>query len=1073
MRIQDIMLIGKVPRKRKRTIRIKFISFILITLFIANISFLNLNLFTNKGNLTDLSEIRENQSDLASSSQIDDVLQDPFTIHFEDFGNLLQEKYKQSLFGFSTYFRNGDENGNLLDNITYSIDNLLTLKYVTSGIGQFSLAYNNLKDSAFWYNGNESLYEYGFLHSINGTTQDVKDDTRYLIDNLTPIYYFLDYLTKPEISAYISLINPQVKEILQLVNSTQFWDNTNIGFYTSNSSSLENKIVFDNLYTITACSLINRTLEIDQNIRNRAFELANITMNKLLDVVWDNDYLGFDRFADSDWTAGGLGSTYKYLDTNAMGIYTLLNMWQNTGLNESSPYFKNASLLYQKLNDALWNNTYNLYEYGRIGNWGLTVDIEDRKIDLTANAYMMQAILKFYDVTGNITYYNKAIEMFEALENWFFDENVNAYNYSVGSIANGNKNLNANLRLLDTLVYAKSIYNQTFVRSSYNVSELVPNYIIGQDTLKLISNYSIEKVIDYYNPKTLSMEQTTRKNYITDSNITYLFRYPNTTIFKTIEDHIEPGLETGSVAETTIIECGEDVNFSLNGTYFLIDTPSESYYVWINMSEYGAPDPSIADRTPIQISTISEDDTNATVADEIATILQNYGGDGEVFQASVDGETPWNISVTNVELGTVPDAQDGAIGDRTNFTFYVTTQGQNRTLHEHTITYDIPENLPLSNSFDEEESQGLSYSIYVYANSTYFDFTYTTIGFNVISGLENQSIVGLDSSGFFQGETINITLPIKSIRSGNITLNASLEGDVILNSQYEYNFTASETTNVPFNITVKDQVLPGFHDIEFTFEHNGILYLKIIKTIFVKNAFNYSNFLYSQRLVSGSNVDISFNLNNLLQNSSQSLNISFSSDYINDYTKEITLQKKETREVSFSLELIDDIDDDNIDIEFTIKKGAEILDIFEFSVEIISKLELIRITFPERITQAETAYCIIIIENNQQTSQDFVLIINDQEIDTPFTSLVPGRNRIVAETLPSINPYEIGTKSFEIEIREGTNQDDQIIVKEYFSVQIQLSTINLLLFYVIPIIIPVGIVIYYKNKELKAKLLRR
>ena len=53
------------------------------------------------------------------------------------------------------------------------------------------------------------------------------------------------------------------------------------------------------------------------------------------------------------------------------------------------------------------------------------------------------------------------------------------------------------------------------------------------------------------------------------------------------------------------------------------------------------------------------------------------------------------------------------------------------------------------------------------------------------------------------------------------------------------------------------------------------------------------------------------------------------------------------------------------------------------------------------------------------------------------------------------------------------DESEDIILRDYFESEIQLSTINLLLFYVLPIVVPIGIILYYKNKDLKMKLLRR
>ncbi|MFW9879790.1 MAG: hypothetical protein ACFFG0_42490, partial [Candidatus Thorarchaeota archaeon] len=141
-----------------------------------------------------------------------------------------------------------------------------------------------------------------------------------------------------------------------------------------------------------------------------------------------------------------------------------------------------------------------------------------------------------------------------------------------------------------------------------------------------------------------------------------------------------------------------------------------------------------------------------------------------------------------------------------------------------------------------------------------------------------------------------------------------------------------------------------------------------------------------------------------------------------------------------------------------------------FDVELISKFEIISTSFPKSIQQGAPAYLIIVIQNNQQSSELFSLYINGVKYGTNIDELNTGENIITAVVTPTINPYEFGIKKYSVELKDST---DEYIALFYFEVSIEWSSLNLVLFYILPIIIPIGIILYFKNKEIKHKKLRR
>ena len=108
--------------------------------------------------------------------------------------------------------------------------------------------------------------------------------------------------------------------------------------------------------------------------------------------------------------------------------------------------------------------------------------------------------------------------------------------------------------------------------------------------------------------------------------------------------------------------------------------------------------------------------------------------------------------------------------------------------------------------------------------------------------------------------------------------------------------------------------------------------------------------------------------------------------------------------------------------------------------------------------------------NNQDSAEEFTLIINDEEVDTDLDELSPGENRIEYEIQRFYNPYEFGIKTYVIEIEDESGDS---IVKEQFEYEVRISAISLIIFYILPISVAVAVILYYKNKDIKNKLLRR
>ncbi len=379
------------------------------------------------------------------------------------------------------YYRAGNEDGSsFFDDATYSLDNLLFYKTLPKYDPEYDeqdilSAYIQLLGTNLEHDNDKT-----FVHSINGTSGEIIDGDRYLMDNLMPIFLLLEN--------YGSGANTYIESLYNFLE-TELWDETNDGFYHSNSST-SYKYAIDNLYTVLANLLIYKTYSGSTIDIEDAYDLANKTLDKLIANMWDNSRGGFNIYKNEDWSdVGGINDDEKRLDVNAIGIMALVDYYIVTNI---STYIDNATLLYMKIENNLWEAAQSAY-YNTTGNdqWsppgGMSIRLE-------SNALMMQACLKLFEATGNMTYYDKAYDLFQGFETNIYDNTNNAYDYISGPVgASSNKNATSNLRVIEAYLKASEIYYSFELEAEYtDQDDAVPSFIVDQDAMNITSRLSYQ-----------------------------------------------------------------------------------------------------------------------------------------------------------------------------------------------------------------------------------------------------------------------------------------------------------------------------------------------------------------------------------------------------------------------------------------------------------------------------------------------------------------------------------------------------------------------------------------------------
>ena len=274
-------------------------------------------------------------------------------------------------------------------------------------------------------------------------------------------------------------------------------------------------------------------------------------------------------------------------------------------------------------------------------------------------------------------------------------------------------------------------------------------------------------------------------------------------------------------------------------------------------------------------------------------------------------------------------------------------------------------------------------------------------------------------------------------------------------------------------LAINNEIIGKLTNVEVS--ENGQIKLSFLiqKEIQIGYSFDYSNLIYQNQVVKGENIFVAMNLKNFLPNATQTLNVSFTEiteNSIEEFSSEETLIENEIKAVTYYLKTLESITNDSIILKMRILINATEYYSKIFTVYIIPKFEIISASYPVTVPQGDPAYLIIIIRNNQEHTEKFSLYINGIPYATNIDELNTGENTIIASTIPTINPYEFGIKKYRVVLMDS---EDEEIALFYFEVNLELSVLNLLLFYILPIIAPIGIILFFKNRDIKHKKLRR
>ena len=199
MSLFNFFAIGKKRRQKSQILKISFCLFltlIIIMNFVYFDNFSNQTIYSNN-EIDNINGVNPDfvPINLETASDIT-MLQNPFIENFDTLRSFFENNYKSSLdLNISLFYREGDVNGTITDDTIYSEDNILmynSLMNTEISPTEIFDIYVKLRSTPLWYDDEMGQFNYGFVRSYDNSTGQVKDDDRYLVDNLLPIFLLIE-----------------------------------------------------------------------------------------------------------------------------------------------------------------------------------------------------------------------------------------------------------------------------------------------------------------------------------------------------------------------------------------------------------------------------------------------------------------------------------------------------------------------------------------------------------------------------------------------------------------------------------------------------------------------------------------------------------------------------------------------------------------------------------------------------------------------------------------------------------------------------------------------------------------
>ncbi|TFF86291.1 MAG: hypothetical protein EU551_01985, partial [Promethearchaeota archaeon] len=343
----------------------------------------------------------------------------------------------------------------------------------------------------------------------------IKSSNTTCIDNSLAIIAYLELYEYFNDAEYLEIAN----NTWNYVNET-FWDDDNLGFLKSNwSLNLTNKDLISQIWAILAYSEISNTIEINEITRNSSLKLLNITINNILENLWDFDNSGFySEFNSTTWMPFNESEDCKKTKDNTLAIKSLLKLYNISG---NSTFYNKAEDTLTFLDNYLLDNSFGGY-YTALNS---TNYLTNSNKSTEANAYIIDELIEFYILSGNYSYYDNAEKIAFYLTTYTYLEGYSLFIPKTSRVGSG-LGQDSNINIISNLLTVNSFIDLEKIRTNFD-----PPLLLFNITTNSFDISSSQKYLTIY-------FEITDENETNIENVSvYAFVYGEPQLFKFIRSN--------------------------------------------------------------------------------------------------------------------------------------------------------------------------------------------------------------------------------------------------------------------------------------------------------------------------------------------------------------------------------------------------------------------------------------------------------------------------------------------------------------------------------------------------------
>ncbi|MHA1561086.1 MAG: hypothetical protein ACTSPA_03095, partial [Promethearchaeota archaeon] len=432
---------------------------------------------------------------------------------------------------FPMYFSETSQDGNTITNDNHYfedfavfLDGLVYLLDMSKS--EISQYFNTYMYSEFW---DSDVSEQGYYSWVNSDWSDNSTE-KELDGNSQIILTFIDWLISDQFNISTYNVENYISDQWDVQNDL-FYDSTFPTYQVYNRSTIDHsKFAKDQFIAAIAGFLIHRANNGGLTIQDEAFTDANATMAYMIESpFYAPDYNSFQYRRDENMDSGGILDNNKFLETNAYGIWALSEWYVELGApdivdQEYIDSIGTAEIVFQAMNNTLWNETYSLFmtETDISG-----INIYDKTISLKDNAIMLMALQKLFEVTGNFTYYEVCMDMFNGIQQHFKDPVYGSYYNWINATATAEidktKNLNSLSYLFRSLNSISSLSERIDSNMTTNATEFIKKEAMS---VNITAEYFFD-LYDYYGQPLAEINFSVP---IENADFFFSVRFPNGTL---------------------------------------------------------------------------------------------------------------------------------------------------------------------------------------------------------------------------------------------------------------------------------------------------------------------------------------------------------------------------------------------------------------------------------------------------------------------------------------------------------------------------------------------------------------